>query len=41
MFSRGSGGASKLWSVDVLGRQLQPVPYPGAASQPAWSPLLQ
>jgi TolB protein len=42
MFSREtSGGASKLWSVDVTGRILQPVPYPGAASDPAWSPLLQ
>jgi len=41
MFSRGAAGAAKLWSVDVLGRSLQPVPYPGGASQPAWSPLLQ
>jgi TolB protein len=42
MFARESaGGASKLWSVDVTGRILQPVPYPGAASDPAWSPLLQ
>jgi TolB protein len=41
MFSReGSGGASKLWSVDILGRVLQPMPYPGAGSDPAWSPLL-
>jgi TolB protein len=41
MFSReGAGGGSKLWSVDVTGRVLQPVPYPGAASDPAWSPLL-
>ncbi|HEV2533250.1 Tol-Pal system beta propeller repeat protein TolB [Phenylobacterium sp.] len=42
MFAREtSGGASKLWSVDVLGRMQQAVPYPGAASDPAWSPLLQ
>ncbi|MFC3067756.1 Tol-Pal system beta propeller repeat protein TolB [Phenylobacterium soli] len=42
MFSREtSAGASKLWTVDVTGRILQPVPYPGAASDPAWSPLLQ
>jgi TolB protein len=42
MFSRETpGGVSKLWTVDVTGRILQPVPYPGAASDPAWSPLLQ
>jgi TolB protein len=41
MFSRETpGGVSKLWSVDVTGRILQPVPYPGEASDPAWSPLL-
>jgi TolB protein len=41
MFSRETaGGVSKLWSVDVTGRVLQPVPYPGEASDPAWSPLL-
>jgi TolB protein len=41
LFSReGPGGASKLWSVDVTGRILQPMPYPGAGSDPAWSPLL-
>jgi TolB protein len=41
MFSReGPSGASKLWSVDVTGRILQPMPYPGAGSDPAWSPLL-
>nr|WP_240609494.1 Tol-Pal system beta propeller repeat protein TolB [Phenylobacterium deserti] len=42
MFSReGRGSGAKLWSVDVTGRVLQPVPYPGGASDPAWSPLLQ
>jgi TolB protein len=42
MFSRETpGGASKLWSVDVTGRILQPVPYPNDASDPAWSPLLE
>jgi TolB protein len=42
MFSRGAqGGGSRLWTVDVTGRILQPVPYPQGASQPAWSPLLQ
>ncbi|WP_091742310.1 Tol-Pal system beta propeller repeat protein TolB [Phenylobacterium immobile] len=41
MFGRSArGGASRLWSVDVTGRILQPTPYPGAASDPAWSPLL-
>ena len=41
MFSRETpGGLSKLWSVDVTGRILQQVPYPGDASDPAWSPLL-
>ena len=41
MFSRETpGGPPKLWSVDVTGRILQPVPYPGAGSDPAWSPLL-
>ena len=41
MFSRETpGGAPKLWSVDVTGRILQPMPYPGSGSDPAWSPLL-
>ncbi|MFZ5720525.1 MAG: Tol-Pal system beta propeller repeat protein TolB [Pseudomonadota bacterium] len=41
MFSRETpGGAPRLWSVDVTGRILQPMPYPGAGSDPAWSPLL-
>ena len=41
LFTReGTGGGAKLWSVDVTGRILQPMPYPGAASDPAWSPLL-
>ncbi|MDB5457186.1 MAG: Tol-Pal system beta propeller repeat protein TolB [Caulobacter sp.] len=41
MFFRESpGGSSKLWTVDVTGRILRPAPYPGAASDPAWSPLL-
>jgi TolB protein len=41
MFSReGPNGVSKLWSVDVTGRILQQMPYPGAGSDPAWSPLL-
>lgn len=41
MFSRESPGAlPHLWSVDVTGRVLQPVPYPQGATDPAWSPLL-
>jgi TolB protein len=41
MFSReGRGAAPRLWSVDVTGRILQPVPYPTSGSDPAWSPLL-
>jgi TolB protein len=41
LFSReGTGGGTKLWSVDVTGRILQPMPYPGSGSDPAWSPLL-
>ncbi|MGA0606438.1 Tol-Pal system beta propeller repeat protein TolB [Phenylobacterium sp. VNQ135] len=41
MFSRETaGGAPRLWSVDVTGRVLQPMPYPGSGSDPAWSPLL-
>jgi len=41
MFSRETqGGQPRLWSVDVTGRIVQPMPYPGAGSDPAWSPLL-
>jgi TolB protein len=41
MFSRETpGGEPRLWSVDVTGRVLQPMPYPRAGSDPAWSPLL-
>jgi TolB protein len=41
MFSReASGGGRKLWTVDLIGRFLQPMPYPSAGSDPAWSPLL-
>ncbi len=34
------GGGPHLWTVDITGRILQPAPYPGQASDPAWSPLL-
>jgi TolB protein len=41
LFSRqGAGGGAKLWSVDVTGRIIQAMPYPGSGSDPAWSPLL-
>jgi len=41
LFSRqGAGGGAKLWSVDITGRVLQPLPYPGGGTDPAWSPLL-
>lgn len=42
MFSRetpGATGASQIISVDVTGRNLRRVETPGAASDPAWSPL--
>ena len=38
--SEGAAGAAMLYSVDVSGRNLHQVPTPGAASDPAWSPLL-
>lgn len=41
MFSRESAnGNSRLWTVDITGRILRPAAYQGAASDPAWSPLL-
>ena len=40
MFTRETpGGAPSLYSVDILGRNLQRVPTPNAANDPAWSPL--
>ena len=44
MFTReteGAAGAASLYSVDISGRNPHPVPTEGAASDPAWSPLLQ
>lgn len=38
--TRGAGGAPALYSVDITGRNLKRVAAPGAASAPAWSPLL-
>jgi TolB protein len=41
MFARQSAGEeSRLWTVDVTGRIIDVEPYPGSASDPAWSPLL-
>jgi TolB protein len=41
MFTREeAGGNPTLMSVDISGRNLRRVPTPGAASDPAWSPLL-
>lgn len=41
MFSRETpGGEARLWSVDVSGRNARPADFPGGASDPAWSPVL-
>ena len=40
LFITGAGGQAQLFSVDVSGRNLKPVPTDGPASDPAWSPLL-
>jgi TolB protein len=41
MFFRESPGSGpRLWTVDITGRIQQQAPYPGQASDPAWSPLL-
>ncbi len=37
---RGVKGRSSIWSVDLTGRNLRKVNTPGAASDPAWSPIL-
>ena len=42
MFSRetpGASGTTQIMSIDVTGRNLRRVETPGAASDPAWSPL--
>ena len=38
--SAGAGGQSALFSVDITGRNLRQATTEGAASDPAWSPLL-
>jgi TolB protein len=41
MFFRDAPGSGPhLWTVDISGRNEQQAPYPGQASDPAWSPLL-
>jgi TolB protein len=37
--ARGQGGRTRLWSVDLTGRNEREVITPGDASDPAWSPL--
>ena len=37
----GPGAGSKLWSIDLTGRNLRRVQTPGDASDPAWSPILK
>jgi len=39
-FRETRGGDPRLWTVDLAGRVLRSSAYPGAASDPAWSPLL-
>jgi TolB protein len=39
--SRGGGGSSRLYSIDLTGYNQREVPTPGDASDPAWSPLLR
>ncbi len=41
MFHREAPGVpASLWTVDVTGRVERQAPYPGSASDPAWSPLM-
>ena len=42
MFSRetqGAGGTTSIYSVDISGRNLKPVPLQGGGSDPSWGPL--
>ncbi len=39
-FREPPGGLPSLWTVEASGRIERPVPYPGGASDPAWSALL-
>ena len=40
-FSQAAGGNPKLYSIDLTGYNSQPIPTPQAASDPAWSPILE
>ncbi|MDI7775282.1 Tol-Pal system beta propeller repeat protein TolB [Asticcacaulis sp. EMRT-3] len=40
-FREPPSGLPSLWTVEVTGRIERPVPYPGGASDPAWSPRLK
>jgi TolB protein len=35
------GGGPRLYSIDLTGRNEQPVPTQNFGSDPAWSPLLE
>lgn len=37
----GTGGSTRLWSVDLTGYNERPIITPGDASDPAWSPLIR
>jgi len=37
----GTGGSSRLYSIDLTGYNKHQIPTPGSASDPAWSPLLR
>ncbi|MEO0387133.1 MAG: Tol-Pal system beta propeller repeat protein TolB [Pseudomonadota bacterium] len=39
--TQGAEGAPQIWSVDISGRNLRPLPTPAFASDPAWSGLIQ
>jgi TolB protein len=39
-FREERGGGARLWSVDLTGQNLRPIPTQTDASDPAWSPLL-
>ena len=39
--SRGGGGDSQLYTIDLTGQNQRVVSTPGSASDPAWSPLLR
>ena len=42
MFSHETPGSGpRLWTIDVSGRNERSEPYPGGATDPAWSPLLK